>query len=79
LLDGWRELARFAFAGADFAQEKAVMLFELYRKDGGWRYMAVGQGSTAASMRWSRISAARWRRQPPSLQRRRRFPCRKSR
>ena len=44
LLDGGRELARFAFAGADFAQEKAVMLFELYRKDGGWRCMAVGQG-----------------------------------
>lgn len=41
---GGRELARFAFAGADFAQEKAVMLLELYRKDGGWRCMAVGQG-----------------------------------
>ena len=44
LLDGGRELARFAFAGSDFAQEKAVMLLELYRKDGGWRCMAVGQG-----------------------------------
>ena len=44
LLDGGRELARFAFAGSDFAQEKAVMLFELYRKDGGWRCMPVGQG-----------------------------------
>ncbi|KAB0325456.1 VWA domain-containing protein [Janthinobacterium sp. SUN128] len=43
LADG-RELARFAFAGGDFAQEKAVMLAELYRKDGGWRCMAVGQG-----------------------------------
>ncbi|APA68146.1 VWA domain-containing protein [Janthinobacterium sp. 1_2014MBL_MicDiv] len=41
---GGRELARFAFAGADFAQEKAVMLAELYRKDGAWRCMAVGQG-----------------------------------
>ena len=41
---GGRELARFAFAGADFAQEKAVMLAEIYRKDGGWRCMAVGQG-----------------------------------
>ncbi|OEZ48619.1 general stress protein 16U [Janthinobacterium sp. MP5059B] len=41
---GGRELARFAFAGSDFAQEKAVMLAELYRKDGGWRCMAVGQG-----------------------------------
>jgi stress response protein SCP2 len=44
LLAGGRELARFAFAGSDFAQEKAVMLAELYRKDGGWRCMAVGQG-----------------------------------
>ena len=41
---GGRELARFTFAGSDFAQEKAVMLLELYRKDGGWRCMAVGQG-----------------------------------
>ena len=44
LLDGGYELARFTFAGSDFAQEKAVMLLELYRKDGGWRCMAVGQG-----------------------------------
>ena len=44
LLDGGRELARFAYAGTDFAQEKAVMLGEFYRKDGGWRFMAVGQG-----------------------------------
>ena len=39
-----REAARFAFSSADFAQEKAVMLAELYRKDGQWRLMAVGQG-----------------------------------
>lgn len=38
------ELARFDFSGRDFAGEKAVMLGELYRKDGGWRFMAVGQG-----------------------------------
>ncbi|MFM9437784.1 stress response protein SCP2 [Janthinobacterium sp. CG_23.3] len=44
LLDGRRETARFAFRGADFAQERAVMLGELYRKDGQWRFMAVGQG-----------------------------------
>ncbi len=44
LLDGGREIARFAFSGADFAQEKAVMLGELYRRDGAWRFMAVGQG-----------------------------------
>ena len=44
LLDGGRELARYTYAGADFAQEKAVMLGEFYRKDGSWRFMAVGQG-----------------------------------
>lgn len=44
LLDGGRELARFAYGGKDFADEKAVMLGELYRKDGQWRFMAVGQG-----------------------------------
>ena len=44
LLDGERELARFSYAGSDFAQEKAVMLGEFYRKDGQWRFMAVGQG-----------------------------------
>lgn len=38
------EFARFDFAGQDFAAEQAVMLGELYRKDGGWRFMAVGQG-----------------------------------
>ncbi|MCD2518985.1 VWA domain-containing protein [Massilia sp. G4R7] len=36
--------ARFAFTGQDFAQEQAVMLGEFYRRDGGWRFMAVGQG-----------------------------------
>ncbi len=44
LLDGSRDIARFPFSGADFAQERAVMLGELYRKDGEWRFMAVGQG-----------------------------------
>lgn len=36
--------ATFAFAGADFTQERAVMLLDLYRKDGIWRVGAVGQG-----------------------------------
>ena len=39
-----REVARFAFSGANFQDEKAVMLGELYRKDGAWRFSAVGQG-----------------------------------
>lgn len=38
------EIARFDFHGRDFVRERAVMLGELYRKDGGWRFMAVGQG-----------------------------------
>ena len=36
--------ARFAFSGADFAQERAAMIGNLYRKDGQWRFMAVDQG-----------------------------------
>jgi len=44
LFAGAGEIARFAFSGRDFASEKAVMLGDLYRKDGQWRFMAVGQG-----------------------------------
>jgi stress response protein SCP2 len=44
LLAGAAEQARFAFCGADFAHERAIMLGNLYRKDGQWRFMAVGQG-----------------------------------
>lgn len=43
-LCGSQETARFAFTGADFQQEKALMLGELYRKDGEWRFSAVAQG-----------------------------------
>ncbi|MFL6658758.1 MAG: TerD family protein [Massilia sp.] len=35
---------RFPLSGADFQDEKAVILGELYRKDGIWRFGAVGQG-----------------------------------
>ncbi|WP_426192493.1 VWA domain-containing protein [Massilia sp. DWR3-1-1] len=44
LFDASGQLARFAFTGTDFADEKALMLGELYRKDGDWRFKAVGQG-----------------------------------
>jgi stress response protein SCP2 len=44
LLDNDREAARFAFTGADFAEERALMLLEIYRKDGIWRVCALGQG-----------------------------------
>jgi stress response protein SCP2 len=39
-----QEVARFSFSSADFQDEKAVMLGELYRKDGLWRFSAIGQG-----------------------------------
>jgi stress response protein SCP2 len=43
-LNGGREAARFSFTGADFAEERALMLLEIYRKDGVWRLCALGQG-----------------------------------
>jgi tellurite resistance protein TerA len=36
--------AFFAFSGADFQDEKAVIVGELYKRDGQWRFGAVGQG-----------------------------------
>ena len=35
---------RFPWSGADFGDEKAVIVAELYRRDGAWRFGAVGQG-----------------------------------
>ncbi|MBK5930641.1 TerD family protein [Halochromatium salexigens] len=43
-LDGTTETGRFAFSGADFAAERALMLLEVYRKAGVWRTRAIGQG-----------------------------------
>jgi tellurite resistance protein TerA len=44
LLDADRTiLAEFPLKGADFGSEKALIVGELYRKD-GWRFAAVGQG-----------------------------------
>ena len=37
-------LMRYTFSGADFDQEGALMLGEIYRKDGVWRVWASGQG-----------------------------------
>ena len=34
----------FPLSGADFQDEKAVIIGEIYRKDGVWRFGAVGQG-----------------------------------
>lgn len=36
-------VARYSFSGADFGGEKALMMFEIYKKD-IWRFAAVGQG-----------------------------------
>lgn len=35
---------QFPMSGADFQDEKAVIVGEVYRKDGVWRFGAVGQG-----------------------------------
>ncbi|MFC4454625.1 TerD family protein [Deinococcus sonorensis] len=43
LRSGGQELARFRVAGQDFGTERAVILGELYFRD-GWRFSAVGQG-----------------------------------
>ncbi|EGV33150.1 Tellurium resistance [Thiorhodococcus drewsii AZ1] len=43
-LDGGTEAGRFAFSGSDFAKERALILLEIYRKDGVWRTCALGQG-----------------------------------
>lgn len=38
------EVAHFSFTGSDFSAERALMLLEIYRKDGIWRVAATGQG-----------------------------------
>ena len=45
LLANGKEVVRYAFTGADFTQEKAIILGQLYLK-GVWRFGAVGQGFT---------------------------------
>ncbi|BCM92264.1 general stress protein 16U [Abditibacteriota bacterium] len=40
---GSTQIAQFEFRGADFGRERAVMIAEIYRRD-GWRLAAVGQG-----------------------------------
>ncbi len=44
IVAGTTTVASFPFSGNDFANERAVMLLEFYRKDGIWRLNAVGQG-----------------------------------
>lgn len=44
LTRGGSTAATYAFDGSQFSAERAIMLLELYRKDGQWRLNAVGQG-----------------------------------
>lgn len=44
LLVNGQEKARFEFTGDQFDQERAVMVFDLYRHSGEWRMAAVAQG-----------------------------------
>lgn len=39
-----KPVAQYRFAGTDFSTEGALMLAEIYRKDGLWRIWAQGQG-----------------------------------
>ncbi|MGW2486951.1 TerD family protein [Streptomyces sp. NPDC001606] len=43
IVAGGEEVARYAFSGSEFSTERAVMLGDIYFKD-GWRFAAVGQG-----------------------------------
>ncbi|MFE1342669.1 TerD family protein [Streptomyces sp. NPDC058733] len=43
IVAGGEEVARYAFSGAEFSTERAVMLGDIYLKD-VWRFAAVGQG-----------------------------------
>ncbi|MES2819070.1 MAG: VWA domain-containing protein [Pseudomonadota bacterium] len=44
VLDGPLETGRFDLQASDYAAERALMLLELYRKDGQWRVAITGQG-----------------------------------
>lgn len=41
---GGSEVANCAIEGSSFANERALMLLEIYRKDGAWRTCFIGQG-----------------------------------
>jgi stress response protein SCP2/uncharacterized protein (AIM24 family) len=43
IVAGGQEVARYAFTGADFGTERAIVIADLYKK-GVWRFGAVGQG-----------------------------------
>jgi len=43
-VSGQQTLLEYKFVGSDFQTESALMLAEIYRKDGEWRVWAQGQG-----------------------------------
>ncbi|MEI6269711.1 MAG: tetratricopeptide repeat protein [Methylococcaceae bacterium] len=43
-IDSGNEKARFTLTGNDLKQEKALILGDIYRKDGAWRFNAIAQG-----------------------------------
>ncbi|MCZ0972331.1 TerD family protein [Streptomyces albulus] len=63
------ELARFE--SRDATTETAFVLGEFYRRQGGWKFRAVGQGTPAGSRGWPRTSASAWRTRPRPRRRRR--------
>ncbi|MFC9327192.1 TerD family protein [Kitasatospora sp. NPDC057015] len=44
IVAGGAEVGRYSFTGAEFSTERAVMLADVYRRGGEWRFAAVGQG-----------------------------------
>ncbi len=44
IVAGGVEVGRYSFTGAEFSTERAVMLADVYRRNGEWRFVAVGQG-----------------------------------
>lgn len=43
-LQNGAETARYSYTGAEFQGERAVVICEFYRRDGGWRVNPVGRG-----------------------------------
>ena len=41
---GGKEVVRYSFTGADFGDDAAIALGEVYRKNGEWRVRAIGEG-----------------------------------
>lgn len=44
LLSGQTEAVRYAYSGAEFTAERAIVIAEIYRKDTDWRVSAIGRG-----------------------------------